>query len=278
MKLSASTLVYYHYSLADAIRQIAKAGYEGVDVWGGRPQAYRRDLTQQEIHELVALLKETGLHVASFIPAQFRYPSILCSPNETIRLDSLAFIRESMETAAALGAPLVSICPGHTQHGQSVEDGLARLGDSLNTIAEDAGKHGLRIAIEPADRYETDLLQTCSSTLKLVEQLGHPNLGVVLDNGHAALVGESAVTAVTELGERLFHVHLDDNNGLRDQHLIPGDGKFDFPPFLAALQEAGYDGFLTVELSWDYSVDPDPAVRFSHERVHALLEGLPGAG
>jgi sugar phosphate isomerase/epimerase len=274
LKLSTSSLVYYHYTLADAIRQIAAAGYAGIDVWGGRPQAYRRDLSPQDIQELVRLLDESGMQVASFIPAQFRYPTILCCPIEKIRQDSLAFIKESIETAAALGAPLVSVCPGHTLHGQTVEDGLARLGDSLSAIAEFAARLQMRVAIEPADRYETDLLPTCLSAMRLAERLGYANLGVLLDNGHAFLVDELAAEVVAQLGHRLFHVHLDDNNGQRDQHLIPGDGRFEFAPFLAALQQAKYAGFLTVELSWDYSVDPDPAVHLSHERVTALLRDL----
>jgi sugar phosphate isomerase/epimerase len=69
-------------------------------------------------------------------------------------------------------------------------------------------------------------------------------------------------------------VHLDDNNGQRDQHLIPGEGEFEFSPFLAALQSARYSGYLGVELGWDYTVDPDPAVKLSNERVTFLMSKL----
>ncbi len=271
MKLSLSSFIYFNYPLDEAIRRTAAAGFDGIDIWGGRPHAYRRDLSEREMTTLRQLIRDEGLAVASFIPAQFRYPTSLCSPNETIRQDSIRYIQDSIETAAALGAPIVSVCPGHTLYRQSKEDGIERLSESLWAITEFATRHSIRIAIEPADKYETDLLSTCADTLRLIEQLGYQNLGVLLDNGHAYVVDESADDAVRLLGDRLFHVHVDDNDGVRDQHLVPGDGDFDFPPFIAALRAVSYDGYLAAELSWDYTIDPDPPARLTVERMSKLL-------
>lgn len=271
MKTSLSSFIFLNYTLTDAILHTAQAGFEGIDIWGGRPHAYRRDLSPDEISHIRQVLQNEGISVASFIPAQFRYPTSLCSPIETIRADSVLYIQDSMETAAALGAPVVSVCPGHTLHGQTKEDGMLRLAESLGEIAEYAAKFDLRVAIEPADAYETDLLLTCSAALDFVNRLGYPNMGVLLDNGHAFVAGEQPDQIVHDLGNKLFHVHLDDNNGKRDQHLIPGDGAFDFIPFITTLYEIGYDGFLGVELGWDYTNDPGPASKLALERVQELL-------
>jgi protein FrlC len=271
MKLSLSSFVYFNYPLSEAIQRTAAAGFDGIDIWGGRPHAYRKDLSDREIATLRQSLQDEGLAVASFIPAQFRYPSCLCSPNGTIRQDSVSYIRDSIEMAAALGAPVVSVCPGHTLYGQSIEDGVERLSESLCAIAEFAAKYDMRVAVEPADKYETDLLPTCAATLELVNKLEYANLGVLLDNGHAHVVGESAEEAVRLLGGKLFHVHIDDNNGLRDQHLVPGEGNFEFPSFMMALREVEYEGFLAVELSWDYTIDPDSAARLTVERMNKIL-------
>jgi protein FrlC len=271
MKLSLSSFIYFNYPLDEAIQRTAAAGFDGIDIWGGRPHAYRRDLSEREIAALRQLIRDEGLAVASFIPAQFRYPTSLCSPNQTVRQDSVRYIQDSIETAAALGAPIVSVCPGHTLYGQSKEDGIQCLSESLWAITEFAARHTIRIAIEPADKYETDLLPTCTDSLELIERLGYENLGVLLDNGHAHVVGESAADVVRLLGDKLFHVHVDDNDGVRDQHLVPGEGNFEFPPFIAALQGAGYDGYLAAELSWDYTFDPDPPARLTVERMSKLL-------
>jgi len=274
MKISLSSFIYFNYSLLDAIRRTAEAGFDGIDMWGGRPHAYRRDLNPDEIEALRGLMESLNLEVASFIPAQFRYPTSLCSPNETIRGDSVAYIQDSIETALALGAPLVSVCPGHSLFGQDQENAWRQLRASLAAICDFAESRGLRVALEPADRYETDLMPTTAEAMRMIGELARENLGVLLDTGHAHVVGESAVDAVKTLKDKLFHVHVDDNNGLRDQHLIPGEGTFDFEPFLAALREVGYDGFLCAELSWDYTVDPDPAARRTADRLTQLFRRI----
>ncbi len=272
MKLSLSSFLYLNYPLEEALRRVAGAGYEGVDIWGGRPHAYRHDLTGPEIRRLRGIGERLGIEFASFIPAQFRYPTCLCSPSQTIRRDSLEYIKDSLRSAAEFGAPIVSVCPGHTIFGQTHEDGWRRLRDSLDEICAAADLLRLKVALEPADKYETDLVNNCEQALRLLEDVRWDNLGVVLDNGHSHVVGEPAGKMVAKLGDRLFHVHVDDNLGQRDQHLIPGNGTFDFVPFVAALIKADYKGFLTAELSWDYILEPDQAARATRARMKEYLQ------
>jgi protein FrlC len=271
MKFSLSSFIYFNYPLSEAISRIAAAGYKGIDIWGGRPHAYRQDLTEKDIINLRSILRDVDLRVSSFIPAQFRYPSSLCSPADVIRNDSVRYIQDSIETASALGAPIVSVCPGHTLYGQSKEDGLQRLSESLWEISEFASRHQIEIAIEPADRYETDLLNNCAEALAFTDKLNFQNLGVLLDTGHEYIAGATLSESVRNLGEKLFHVHVDDNNGQRDQHLVPGEGSIHFQDFFAALLEANYDGFLGAELGWDYTLDPDPAAFKTIEWLNRFL-------
>jgi len=277
MNISLSSFIYLNYPLGEALERIAQAGYDGIDIWGGRPHAYRKDLNHTQISKLAEQSRALGLTVASFIPAQFRYPTCLCSPSDKVRRDSVNYIKDGLDAAAEFGAPLVSVCPGHTLFGQELKDGWDRLLDSLNEICSAASRLGLRVALEPADKYETDLVNTCAQAIQVIEDSGLDNLGVVLDNGHSYVVGERAEEVVRRLGDHLYHVHLDDNNGRRDQHLIPGDGNFDFIPFLAALRDCGYSGFLTAELSWDYTIDPDQAARAANTRVREYLQAVEGS-
>ena len=166
---------------------------------------------------------------------------------------------------------MVSVCPGHTLYGQSIEDGLDRLSDSLSKIAEYASAYNIKIAIEPADKYETNLLSTCLDGLLLAQNLGYSNLGVLLDSGHAQIVGEDVPQTIADCNQRLFHVHIDDNHGQRDQHLVPGEGVFDFIGMLKALAQINYSGYLGAELEWGYTIDPDPPVRLTVERMNEFM-------
>jgi protein FrlC len=272
MKIGLSSFLFFYYSLGDAIRMTAEAGFDAIDIWGGRPHAYRKDLNPTDLNEINALLDRCHLQVASFIPAQFRYPTSLCSSNETIRQDSVAYILDAIETAAALRAPVVSVCPGHTLYGQPQEDASGRLEESLEVICQRAEQRGLRIALEPADAYETDLMNTVSDAMTMVNELDYSNLGIVLDSGHVNLTHESFAQAVQAAGSRLYHVHVDDNQGLRDQHLVPGDGTCHFQELIAVLRAAGYSGALSAELSWDYILDPEPPARQAARRLRAWLD------
>ncbi len=190
MNIGLSSFLFVYSTLGDAIRKTAEAGYDAIDIWGGRPHAYRKDLAPDEILQVNALLGQHHLGVASFIPAQFRYPTCLCSCNETIRQDSVAYILDAIETAVALRAPVVSVCPGHTIHGQPQRDAWGKLEESLEVICQRAGQRGLLIALEPADAYETDLMNTVTEAMTMVEELDFPNLGIVLNSGHVNLTQE----------------------------------------------------------------------------------------
>ncbi len=271
MRISTATSVYVNYSIEEAIRHASVAGYDGVDIWGGRPHVYRRDFSPRQLKALRALLDGEGLSVPSFMPAFFRYPHSLTNPNPVVRQDTLDYMRACADNAAALGASLLLIVPGRSLHGQPKDDAWQRLADGVNTICEEAASHPLRLAVEPVNGWVSDLVNTAADALRIVEQVGCERLGVALDTGHIHLSDEPPQVAVELAGDRLFQVHVNDNDGQHQQNLVPGDGSFDFAGFVEALRGAGYAGFITAELGWHYTLDPDPAVRLAAERMRAML-------
>jgi protein FrlC len=259
MRFSQSSFVYFDYSLQEAIRRLHRFGYEGIEVWGGRPHAYRGDLDGQ-LDEIRTLLQQCGMTVPNFVPAQFRYPSILCSCNETVREDSVGYIRHAIDNAVELGAPHVSVCPGKTLHGEDVREGWRQLRRSLKDLAAYAADRDLILLIEPAHRFESNLILTVPDGIRMIEEVGSDRLGILLDTGHASVNGEDLTQTVLSLRGLPLHIHIDDNDGTSDAHLVPGDGQIDFAPFARALEEIGYTGFVSAELGFGYTVDPDPAV------------------
>jgi len=267
MRLSQSTFVYFNYPLKEAVKRIAEAGYEGVEIWGGRPHAYRDDLTKNELKDIRSLIKDEGLEVSAFIPAQFRYPTSLVNPKEKVRNDSIDYIKKSFSAAIALGTHKVTVCPGHTLFGQSFENGWELLKESLGKLIEYAQQYDITLLLEPAHKMESDLVITVNDALKIIREVGSSNIGVLLDTGHCAVNKEALVDCIKKIttSEYIFHIHIDDNNRVMDEHLIPGEGKINFISFLKELKKINYQGFLTIELGFQYTVDPDAAVYKSRE-------------
>ena len=205
MNFAQSSFIYFNYSLQDAIQRLHDFGYQGVEVWGGRPHAYRHDLDEQ-LAGLRALLDSLDMAVPNFIPAQFRYPSVLCSLNETVRSESVAYIEDAIRNAAALGSRHVSLCPGMTLAGEDLADGWAQLRKSFLELLAHTKGTDMVLLIEPAHRFESTLILTVADGLRMIEEIGSDRLGILLDTGHAAVNGEDLGAVVRSLQGVPFHV------------------------------------------------------------------------
>jgi protein FrlC len=270
MKLAQSSFVYINYPLDQAIRHLHRLGYAGIEIWGGRPHMYRHDL-DAELDSIKSLLDECEMTVPNFIPAQFRYPSILCSSNQSVRRDSVRYIEDAIDNAIKLGAPSVSLCAGMTLAGESVDEGWANLRQSIVELLDYTAKTDLLLLIEPAHRAESTLILTVADGLRMIHELQSERVGICLDTGHAALNNEDLPRVVCTLKEVPLQIHIDDNTGDSDAHMIPGEGRIDYVPFLRALDEIGYRGFLSAELGFQYTLDPDEAVRKTRAALSELL-------
>jgi len=232
-------------------------GYDAVELWGGTPHAYAFDMDAARISSVKKTLAETGVAVSGFIPAQFRYPTNIAIDDAIIRTRSLEYLKRSIDVAAELGAPLVSICPGHSRFGQSRIQAWENMVGALGELAQ-YSKGAVKVMLEPGNHYETDLVVTAEDGRRAVRDSGQ-EIGLVLDTGHLFINRESVSDSVLEADMSRVHFHIDDNLGASDDHMIPGTGKIDFSMFFANLKKRGYAGYLTVELGFQYCTDPDPA-------------------
>lgn len=270
MKLSLSTFVYFRYPLIEAIKRTARLGYDGVELWGGRPHAYADDMDEARIKDIKTALDDSGIAVSNFIPAQFRYPSNLAAPDEGIRQGSVDYIKRSIDAAEGVGAPYVSLCPGFSLYGQSHTEAWGEMMTSFRELLDHARGMSCTLILEPANRYESDLVVTVEDALKAVDELDW-EMGILVDTGHLFVNREPLSDVVEKTKDLICHYHIDDNNGVTDDHMVPGDGKMYYDIFLERLRDSGYNGYLAVELGFQYTVDPDPAVKRSIEYLKARL-------
>lgn len=272
MNIGIVSGVYLNYPLEEAVRRVADAGYDSIDIWSGRPHAYRHDFTRDQLEKVRRQIADRELKVSSFLPAFYRYPYSLSNPSEIVRADSVQYMKECMDNAVTLGAPIMLVVPGRSLYGQSHEDAWKRLLQSIDEVCLYTEQYDIQLGLEPINQHACDLINTSADAMRVVEELGHNNLGVVLDTGHMYLERESLSDALQCVGDRLLQFHVNDNDGNVQQNLVPGDGSFDFPAFLGILRQAGFAGTLTVELGYHYTNDPDPAAQKSAQRLRSWLE------
>ena len=271
IQLASATSVLLNYRIQDAVSILAEAGFDGIDIWGGRPHVYRSDYSETELLKLRKMIEQENMVVPSFMPAFFRYPHSLSSPNDLVRQDSIDYMLMCADNANILGAKVLLVVPGRSIYGQGTEDAFNRLLDSINQVCVYCEQYDLKLGIEPANPAVTDLVVTHHDALKIINELEHPSLGVVLDSGHLYLNKENLADVIENLGPLLLQFHVNDNDGEVQQNLIPCDGSFDFSNFIRLLKSYSYNGFLSVELGWQYTIDPTPALRKSLDRLRNML-------
>lgn len=175
-----------------------------------------------------------------------------------------ARLRALTDFAAAVGAPLVTIGSFRGRLAWAGEGGEEQLIRALREGAAYAAARGVRLALEPLNRYVNDVIHTVKEALAFIEAVGHEALGVLIDTFHLNIEENSWTEPFREAAAAglLWHVHVSDNN-----RLAPGWGLIDFAAIVAALREIGYSGYLSAELLAQPDGDAAAQQTLSHMRA-----------
>lgn len=223
----------------DAYRKVADLGYDVIEVCVEDPAL----LTAGAIREAAT---EAGLAVG--ICGAFGPDRDLSHEDAARRAAGVAYVTTCVDLAVAVGSPHVAgpmyATTGKTRMLAPDERRRQRAwaADSIRQVADYAATRGIRLAIEPLNRFETDLVNTTEQGLELCELVGRPNVGLLLDTFHMNIEEKSIPDAVRAAKERLFHIQVSEND-----RGTPGSGHVPWVEFFAALGEVGYDGQIVVE-------------------------------
>ncbi len=113
---------------------------------------------------------------------------------------------------------------------------------NLHKVCEMAAPRDLAIAIEPLNRFETDLINTAEDLMRLIGDIDHPAAGVLLDGFHMNIEERSFEDAIRSVGDRLIHVQVSEN-----YRGTPGSGESNWTGFKQGLRDIDYQGVISIE-------------------------------
>jgi sugar phosphate isomerase/epimerase len=280
VNLAFSTNAYANQSLPAAIERIADHGYDGVELLGDEPHAYFPTFDTEDERATLDALAETGLAVSNVNantatgyyddapPSSFFDPSVVTAEDDE-REWRVEYTKRAVDLAEATGSPAVCLATGRPLPGNPPETAREHLRSSLHEILDYAEPRGVEVGIE----FEPELLVECTDeALDLIDDVGRDSLGINLDVGHAAVYGEDLTESIHRSAGHITGVHVEDIVGGRrgkHYHRIPGEGDLDFAAVFDALDDVGYDGFVTLEL-YTYPDEPDRAAREAYEELSAF--------
>lgn len=194
---------------------------------------------EKNIMQLKTRAKEKGLRlVQSHLP--FYDFSDTDHPDYELREE---MTRRSIIACGMLEIPWVVFHPLHKENSEADEQ-LTR--EYLDKLIPFADKHKVGIAIENMNR---PLEHFSIDGKKLAKLADDYDCGICLDTGHANLTGLDTIEMIYDMGNRIKVLHVQDNKGLKDDHIPPFFGTVDWESTMKALKKAGYQGALNFEVA-----------------------------
>lgn len=204
--------------------------------------------------------------------------------DEKYNSDSVEVSKLDLRATAALGAPSCVIhFPNSTRCGKQSPDFMHEASNNFfSQIVPSAEEYGVSIALETfgAARVQGDRIRDFFASpdefLKQYERLDTKYKTICVDTGHTHEAESFWVPSPEEIirifGKRISILHLHDNSGHWDDHLIPGMGNINWPAVFDALDEVGYTGTYNFELALRFGSMLDEALPFLGKYLRAFVE------
>lgn len=223
----------------ELVARAAKMGFDLIEVGLEDPAHFPTERFRDA-------LKEQGIK-ASFCGA-FGPTRDLTHEDPRYREESLRYIADASAIAERCGVTRL-VGPIYSAVGkrrQVPPDQKKREWDlavqGLRAAAKVSADRGVVLAVEPLNRFETDLINTAEQVVRLVDEVAQPNVKVHLDTFHMTIEEESIERAIRHVGSRLAHFHACENN-----RGAPGSGLVDWKQVASALHAVDYRGPLVIE-------------------------------
>ncbi|MBB3350878.1 hydroxypyruvate isomerase [Rhizobium sp. BK049] len=219
-------------SFADRIRRAHAGGLTAIEFWRW---------TDKDLDAIETALKETGLAVTSLVAEP-----MIALTDAANRQAWLAGLAESVAVAKRLGAPVLIAQAGDDLAGFSRDEQRVALTDTLKSGADILEGSGVRLGVEPLNIRIDHIGYFLDSTregLDIVDNVGRPEIGIVYDIYHSAVMDERTEDVLDGRLDRVFHVHVADHPGRNE----PGSGGIDLAHRLNWIFANGYDGAVGLE-------------------------------
>jgi sugar phosphate isomerase/epimerase len=242
MRLGVSTWSLLNTELNSAIRAIGDAGFEYIELWGEVPHAYH-DWTDRK--RLKETLSNYDMTLTLHAPFTDLNPATPFQPVKNAVARTLA---DFVKFGVHLGASMITFHPGSVYNEALVPESTENSVAILRGLVKESGGR-LVICIEnqasSRSKYHFPLASTVESLELMLAQVDGSRF--TLDTGHAYVSGLDPLFLAERVGSGLAEIHLSDNAGVTDEHLIPREGTASLQELLNKVSQS--DVLLCLELN-----------------------------
>jgi sugar phosphate isomerase/epimerase len=244
----------------EKLARAARLGYRGIEFMV-------RDPAGLEWPQIKAAIQNAGLEVPQVVTGELFGADGLClvTADDDLYRRAEARTRSVIDLAAYLGAMVnIGRLRGQLKLLGKIEDARAIAVERLRQVAMYAAGRGVKITLEPLNRYESDFIANAAEGRALIADMGCDNVGLMLDIFHMNIEDDSIEQGFRQAGDRLWHVHIADSN----RH-YPGSGHIQYDSIFATLKDMRYHGYVSAEML--PLPDPDTAAQKTIEFLRRYI-------
>ncbi|MBU3820963.1 sugar phosphate isomerase/epimerase [Flavobacteriaceae bacterium XHP0103] len=258
IKFGASTWLWASpfktQTIEELFPKISKLGFDVVEIAVEDPSLI-------DVKKVKEGLNKYGLDVT--ICGAFGSSRDLTNESVDIQKNGLSYIESCLDICAELGVPFFA-GPMYSAVGKArmlrpdqrkAEWDLAV--KNLQTVCEMADMRGLKIALEPLNRFESDLVNTTDDAIRIVKDINHPAAKVMIDSFHMSIEERDVESAIKAAGDNLIHVQVSEN-----YRGAPGSGQTPWHAYKKGLEAINYKGVISIESFTTKNVELAGAVCF----------------
>ena len=259
MKTAICNETFEDWEWGRTCEHVAELGYQGIEVAPFTLSSDVREISAQRRAEIAATarasaLEVVGLHWLLVSPKGLS----LTSDDEQVRAETSDYLAALADFCSDIGGKTL-VLGSPAQRRLPAPEAVAvaedRLLNCLDQVVGRAEKHGLTLCLEPLPPPEADFILNLRQAVDLVKRIGHPSVRTIFDVKSASSEDTPLPDLIRQFAPWIAHVHANDSN-----RRGPGSGDTDFVPILAALREAGYDRYVSIEV-FDYTPDATTIAR-----------------
>ena len=278
MKIATTTGDFsaYTHDQAEAMRYIYEAGFRYMDYNFGMDYPERTGVYGENWQEYAADLKRQADELGvKFVQSHAPMGRPLTEDPEEYKQFIADNIR-CIEACAILGIPSVVVHSGY-RVGLTKEETFACNKEFFMPLLEAAERVNVMVLVENFNKMNKENLywiDNAADLLAQIECVGHPLFQAVWDAGHNNMQEQSQAEGLRILGSRVKAIHVQDNMGDRDSHMVPFTGTMSMDSLMHGLLDIGYEGYFTFEVGNPFLTQDKRRACAEDDRLQKVPLGL----
>lgn len=241
-------------SIRELFPKISKMGFDVVEIAVEDPALI-------DVKKVKSALNDHGLKAS--ICGAFGSSRDLTNESKQVQQNGLSYIESCLDICKEMGVDFFG-GPMYSAVGKArmvkpaerkAEWDLAV--KNLQLVCEMAAARNLKIALEPLNRFESDMINTADDVLRMVNDINHPAACVMLDSFHMSIEERDVERAIVTAGDKLIHLQVSEN-----YRGTPGSGQTPWHTYRKGLEAIDYKGIVTIESFTTDNVELAGAVCF----------------